>query len=148
MELTCKEKIEILENNRKKFLLDIIDSMYNNFLEDARPDIILQLLNKMLKEVDAKPVTEISKFKIIVADIKKIDGETFINDNMYLLRMIGIDPVKDLDYNLRNKRKKYILNVLKGLVLQVGYTVENFSSSAFIDGEHKKVLKYMVKKNN
>ena len=40
--------------------------------------------------------------------------------------MIGIDPVKDLDYNLRNKRKKYILNVLKGLVLQVGYTVENF----------------------
>jgi hypothetical protein len=147
MDFSCKEKFEILEDScKKKVIAGLVNTIYEEYIEETKPKVILNLLNKMLEEVGDKPITDISKFKIIVADIKKIEGEKFINDNIDVLKMVGIDPVRDLDYNLRNKRKKYILNVLKGLVSQVGYTVENFISTIYIDGEQKKVLKYMVKK--
>jgi hypothetical protein len=143
MELTHREKFMILEiSKRKNFLLAMIDLIYEEHIAEIKPTVILQLLNSMLSCAGTTSIADISHFKIIVADIKKINSLSFIDDNKELLSMIGLHRDKDMN----DKKKKNILNVLKWLVSQVGFTVETFASTIYVDGEQEKILKYVLKK--
>lgn len=147
MDLSYEEKIEILGlSGRKKFVDALVDSLYDDYIEENKPKVVLNLLNRMLEQVGEKQVDELSKFKVVVADLKKIDGGTFVDENLDELKKVGIDPVEHLDYKLKDKRKKYILNVLKGLVNQVGYDVIKHLTKTKIEiGEYKNAYVYKLK---
>jgi hypothetical protein len=78
LSLSCEEKFKILESNKTKFIEGLIDTVYDEFIEEHKEKFILQLLNKILEEVGAKPVADVLKFKIIIGDLMKINGENFI----------------------------------------------------------------------
>ena len=148
-DLTYEEKLHILGlSNNKKMLVAIVDSLYDNYLEVHRPIVVLRLLNKMLDEMgNYNNIDKFEDFKILVSDLKKIDGVKFVDDNVHILRNIKVDINEQLEYDLKNKRKNYILVVLKGLINIVGYNIKSFHSKIRIDETTlKTVVKYKIVK--
>ena len=146
--LTYDEKLKILGlSDNKEVLAALVDTLYDNYLKVYKPQVILKLLNKMLDEMgNYENINKIEDFKILVADLKKINGEEFVNTNLSLLREIKINLDEHLDYKLREKRKKYSLNVLRGLVNTVGYDVSSYQTQIQLDGNPKNVFKYILVK--
>ena len=146
MDPSYEEKIKQLGLEDQKIACSVIDMLYAKHIEQDKPSIILQLLNIMLVEMKYEKVVRMEDFKVIVADLKKLDGIKFINDNLDKLQSVKIDPIEDLEYEKRDKLKTYSINVLKGLVKIAGYKVESFFSHTKINNKNKSVFKYKLVK--
>lgn len=144
MNLSYEEKVKRLGFEEQRIAHELVDMLYMRHIEQNKPFIVLQLVNNMLTEIDYDPITQLDDFKVVIADMKKLDGTKFINNNLEKLQLAKISPVKDLKYEQRNKLKDYGLRVLKELVKLVDYKVQTFCSRVQIDDVSKSVQKYRL----
>lgn len=143
--ISYEEKVKLLE------LEDIIDGLYDKYIEKNKPATVLKLLNKMLDEIGQSHVPTIEKFRISIPDVKKMDGKKFVDENSHMLvNELKLDLNKDLKYNLAEKRVKYPLYILEALAECINYKVISKQTSITPEGEstHRCISKYRLEKEN
>jgi predicted Zn-ribbon and HTH transcriptional regulator len=127
----------------ESFLPDIaIDKIYEEMILKHKKELILSLLNKILVATNNKEINDILEFKINSIELKKIDAVKFVDDNIEIFEELEMNKNKDLQYNNRFKRKKYILIIIKAIAKYCNYNFESCQSSKKIDNNKVSIIKY------
>lgn len=121
-----------------------IDMIYEDTVLKYRKELILSLLNKILKESNNKEINDILQFKIKIKDLKKLNGSHFVDQNIEALTNLDLTK-KNLNYNNRDKWKNYIIVVLKLILDNCDYKLESYQTTIKQDdGKLISLSKYKV----
>ena len=147
MDLSYEEKLKLLGlTDHKSTLSSMVDALYFKFHED-RKIVALELLNELLKDMGYDKINDFTEFRVIVTDLKKIDGVEFIDKHKDTFEKMKIDLVKDLQYNTKNKKKvNYIMTVVESIGTIFGYEFIIHRTSAIIKGKTKTLFKCKFEK--
>lgn len=143
-----------LEQDEHMFSKDQINFLYEKFIQKKydkviiidksieNKEIVRILLNKLLEEMNIPSILFIEDFKIEFSELKKINGEQFVKNNISLFDKLGLGK-KELNYNSHKILKHYIVVVLKLLVELIDYRIVKYVSTK----NKKTVTKVCFKKS-
>ena len=103
MDISYDEKLEKLGilDNKDIFPPKAIDILYKKYLEEKKPEVVLNLLNIILCQIGYQKVKKLEDFVVVVSDFKKLDSQKFLENNMDIIKKeLFLDPKKDLKFNL------------------------------------------------
>lgn len=151
MELSTKEKYKKLgldnlsKNDVYKIYIDKeYDKIYNNTSvrvkepknkkrldkDDNKYKVVLQYINKLLKEIGKDEIDDICMFKNIDRrELVNIDGNKIVDDS--LKDILNKFTKDEIGYYQKNSVKHYIINLLKHLLERIGYTIKSCRKSTF-----------------
>lgn len=147
VELTLSQKLEKLGLQEHKNILapDVINILYQKYLDDQRPIFAFELLNLMFEELGYNlldDVADIGKCRITVADIKDFDSKKFLLTYKNKFKLIGLDIEKDFNLKLAETRVKYGAIILEKIISYFGYKLYPYHTQTVVNGIKKNMQKY------
>ncbi len=105
--------------------LNFKQTLYKNSTNVERSEVILELINKILEEINYEKINSLLDFKVYRREIIGVNGEKFVTDNKDLIKKGKIRTTIDLRFDRRNKIQTYILTVIDNLARLAGHEVKS-----------------------